>query len=216
MKKKIFIVEDEKNIRDLLSRKLISNGFETKLFNNGAEIIFKLSQGNLEIPDLILTDIMMPKVDGLELLDFLSIEYPFIPKVVFSGLDSLKVIEYAKRSGSTHFVSKLTDLDVLCQNIFEILEEKNNHNRISVIGFKPESMFQISNLKEIEEDSYKFNSKEYLELGYIMKLGKRGAKESVFVEILERLELGTGFHYLGRQISPNMNYLSTIGEVANG
>ena len=63
MNKLIAIAEDEKDLSEILSINLNQEGYKTKIFANGIEL---LNFCKSVIPDLILLDIMMPKLDGIE------------------------------------------------------------------------------------------------------------------------------------------------------
>lgn len=62
---KIFIAEDDENIRELIGYALKNSGFETVLFPNGKNVVLEAEKIS---PDLILLDIMMPEVDGMTVL----------------------------------------------------------------------------------------------------------------------------------------------------
>jgi len=63
--KKVLIVEDERGIRILLSDVLLSKGFEVSLARDGKESLEKLEDSDF---DLVVTDINMPRLDGIEML----------------------------------------------------------------------------------------------------------------------------------------------------
>ena len=65
MVKKILVVDDEENIRKLIETRLKANQYNVITASNGAEALEKAES---EAPDLILLDIMMPELDGLEVL----------------------------------------------------------------------------------------------------------------------------------------------------
>ena len=65
MPKKVLIAEDDRNIRELLRLYIEKDGFETVCVGNGREALTKFSEGE---PDLVLLDIMMPMLDGWEVL----------------------------------------------------------------------------------------------------------------------------------------------------
>ncbi|MFV9511272.1 response regulator transcription factor [Tepidibacillus sp. LV47] len=65
MKKKILVADDETKIRDMVSSYLINEGYETIEASNGYEVIDQLKQNSI---DLILLDIMMPGLDGYQIL----------------------------------------------------------------------------------------------------------------------------------------------------
>lgn len=64
MSKLIFVVDDEKNIRELIKKFLVKEGFQVELFSNGQEVEERLNRG---YPDMLILDIMMPGVDGYQL-----------------------------------------------------------------------------------------------------------------------------------------------------
>lgn len=79
----IFVIDDEQNIRDILEKFLKKEGFTVSTFQDGAEVLSALK--SIE-PDLLVLDIMMPNVDGLELLRRLR-KQSFIPVIVVSARD---------------------------------------------------------------------------------------------------------------------------------
>lgn len=65
MPKKIFVIDDEQNIRDIISSYLKKEGFETQEFVDGESLLEQLEDGNF--PDMFIIDIMMPGISGFEL-----------------------------------------------------------------------------------------------------------------------------------------------------
>ncbi len=101
--KKILFVEDNQIYQDVIKEMLSKNGYEVSLANDGEEGEAKVLS---EKPDLILTDIMMPKENGIIFLQKLK-ENPKtknIPTVVFSNYSSAKDI--AKNFGANGFLLK--------------------------------------------------------------------------------------------------------------
>ena len=82
-KKKVLIVEDSPDLRRLYALGLNQKGFEVKLASNGLEALDRV---NTEHPDIILLDLIMPVMDGWEVMDRLEQNgNGFIPVVVISG-----------------------------------------------------------------------------------------------------------------------------------
>src|SRR6188768_940756 len=87
--KKVFVIEDDVPLCWLLE-KILKNKYEVSIMNDGMEAWSWLSDGN--IPDLIISDLKMPSLDGLELLENLSNSGLFrnIPVIMLSGLEESK------------------------------------------------------------------------------------------------------------------------------
>lgn len=83
----IYCVEDEANIRDLIVYALKNNDHQVKGFERGEELFEALS---LEIPDMILLDIMLPGIDGLEILEKIRNDsrYEDIPVIMLTAKSS--------------------------------------------------------------------------------------------------------------------------------
>jgi len=62
MKKKVLVVDDEKDILDLLKYNLVKEGFDVQTASNGAEALQKAAAK----PDLVILDLMMPVLDGFD------------------------------------------------------------------------------------------------------------------------------------------------------
>ena len=65
MSKKIYVVDDEQNIRDIICSYLKKEGFETKEFVDGESLLEEIKNG--DFPDMFIIDIMMPGISGFEL-----------------------------------------------------------------------------------------------------------------------------------------------------
>ncbi|MDD5110592.1 MAG: response regulator [Patescibacteria group bacterium] len=103
--KKILIVEDEPNLLELYRLALERDGFEVFTASNG-EAGLMLVRGNA--PDLVLLDILMPKVDGYEMLKRLKEDAKAknIPVVIFSNLSQKEEIEKGLKLGAQDFIIK--------------------------------------------------------------------------------------------------------------
>jgi len=78
-KKKIMVVEDEENLRYMYERELTKEGYEVTLAGDGKEALNKINQ---KLPDLIILDIRMPNMDGLEALGSIVQRHKKIPVVI--------------------------------------------------------------------------------------------------------------------------------------
>ena len=105
MEKKILIIEDEKVLIKILNINLLSAGYKILSAANG---VAGLELVKVEKPNLILLDLLMPKMDGFEVLEAVRAneDTKNIPVFVFSNSDKPEDIERVKELGATDFFSK--------------------------------------------------------------------------------------------------------------
>ena len=109
MPKKILIIEDEVILLNLLQKKLIKQGYDVFTAQNGDVGIRKIRE---IMPDLILLDIVMPKVNGYEVLEEIKKdnELKSIPVIVISNSGQPVELERVKKLGARDWLIK-TDFD---------------------------------------------------------------------------------------------------------
>lgn len=105
MKKTILVIDDDYFVRTLLNF-LLQDYFEVVSIENGYKAMMWLDKGN--IPDLIITDMDMPQINGFNLLKHLqkSGYYRDIPVLVLSGHSNPDLEEQCRLSGAAGFISK--------------------------------------------------------------------------------------------------------------
>ena len=105
---KILIIDDEKAICNTLKEILEYEKYEIDIANDGMEGIRKMQSSNF---DLVLCDIKMPKMDGLEVLTKIQEIKPEIPVVMISGHGTIETAVDAIRKGAFDYISKPPDLN---------------------------------------------------------------------------------------------------------
>ncbi len=118
--KKILIVDDEKLVVQALTQKLQEAGFSTDAAYDGEEALSKVNQAK---PDLILLDIIMPKLDGISMLKRLKADEKTkdIPVIILTNLYSDKKVVEALESGGTDYLIKV---DYTLPEIVEQIRKK--------------------------------------------------------------------------------------------
>lgn len=104
---RILVVDDEASARNALMRLLRHEGYEVVGAGNGREALDFLGTGS---PDLVLLDLMMPELDGLELLEILH-EHPqwkALPVVVLTAMSDIHTVRRADQLGAKEFMVKAT------------------------------------------------------------------------------------------------------------
>ncbi len=117
---KILIVDDEENVRFLYEQELIDEGYQTVLARDGKECLAKVTAEN---PDLVLLDIRMPKMDGLEAIGKIIELNKNIPIIINSAYSTYK--DDFMSWAADAYVVKSYDLDTLKSTIREVLAKKN-------------------------------------------------------------------------------------------
>ncbi|MCS6819751.1 MAG: sigma-54 dependent transcriptional regulator [Chitinophagales bacterium] len=118
----ILIADDEKAIRKTLREILEFEGYRVDEAEDGAMALQMISQSDY---DLVLCDIKMPKVDGMEVLTQASEQFPDIPFIMISGHGTIENAVEATKKGAFDFISKPPDLNRLLITIRNALEKAN-------------------------------------------------------------------------------------------
>ncbi len=101
---RIMIVEDYESLRLIYRKALIEAGYTVDAMSDGMEA---LDAANLHEPDLILLDLLLPHMGGLEFLKAFDLaKHPKVTVVVFSNLYSPNLLEEAKGLGVKHYLTK--------------------------------------------------------------------------------------------------------------
>jgi DNA-binding response OmpR family regulator len=118
MKKKILLVEDEEGLRILYEEELKAEGYEVILAQNGKEAIRQLEEIR---PDLIILDIVMPVMDGMEALGQIMGRERKIPIVLHTSYPGYR--EDFMSWAADAYVTKSSDLRELKETVRELLKE---------------------------------------------------------------------------------------------
>ncbi|MBI2480183.1 MAG: sigma-54-dependent Fis family transcriptional regulator [Planctomycetia bacterium] len=101
--RKILVVDDEKNIRLMLSQALASNTTIIETAINGEEALQKLEQSGY---DLLLLDLRMPGMDGVQVLRQVHAEHPKLPVILLTAHGTVETAVEAMQSGAVNFLQK--------------------------------------------------------------------------------------------------------------
>ncbi len=120
--KKILIVEDNTELSKLLELILRRADYETVVAEDGIDALTQFTQVQ---PDLVLLDIMLPRLDGYEVCTRIRREFrSTVPVIMLSSLDSPLDMERSRQAGATGHVSKPFDREQLLRTIAEQLVVK--------------------------------------------------------------------------------------------
>ncbi|HXG66866.1 MAG TPA: response regulator [Blastocatellia bacterium] len=122
MEKRILVVEDHAEIRDMMTVTLESLGYEVSVANNGQEGI---EQACKDLPDIIITDLRMPKLAGIAMIKQLrqQAECRTIPILVLTAYYRDYAIA-ALQAGANQVLAKSADFDALHDAVIDLIRKR--------------------------------------------------------------------------------------------
>lgn len=118
----ILIIDDERAIRNVLKEILTNEGYKVDEAIDGEEGLKKFTSGNY---DLILCDIKMPKMDGIEFLQQASVINPDVPIIIISGHGNIETAVDAVKKGAYDYISKPPDLNRMLITIRNAMDKNS-------------------------------------------------------------------------------------------
>ncbi|MBN1635472.1 MAG: response regulator [Deltaproteobacteria bacterium] len=119
--KRILVVEDDVHLQQLLKEELHENGYEINTASNGKEALTILNLDNDQKPDLIILDIRMPKMDGLETMGNILKSKHDLPVIIHTAYASYKNDVMAMAADA--YIIKSHDLSELKAAVHDLLGE---------------------------------------------------------------------------------------------
>ncbi len=125
----VWVIDDDRSIRWVLEKALQKANMEVSSFENGLPIPELLRQ---QQPDAIITDIRMPGVDGLELLNLIRSEHPDLPVIVMTAHSDLDSAVSAYHCGAFEYMPKPFDVDEAVDLVKRAIDHR--HQQLDAIG----------------------------------------------------------------------------------
>jgi len=119
MGKKILIVDDEFNSRTLLAQLFQEDGYSADTAENGKTALEALKSTPF---DILITDIRMPVMDGIELFHRAKEIYPHMPVILFTAYGTIETAVKALKEGVFHYLEKPVNFDLLNHTVQQALE----------------------------------------------------------------------------------------------
>lgn len=112
---RVLVVDDDRDVVEILREFLSAKGYEVLTANDGAEALRKVKE---ERPHLILLDIQMPRMDGLEVLRQLRQIDQEVGVIMITGVNEQEIARKAMELGAFDYIMKPLDLPYLEQSLF--------------------------------------------------------------------------------------------------
>jgi two-component system response regulator GlrR len=144
--KRILVVDDDEDVLSLLETWLSGGGYEVKTAASGEEA---LSQIGINQPNLVITDLFMNGMDGMELLTEIHRENPLLPVIMFSGQAQIPDAVKATHLGTLAFLTKPVKKDVLVEQVDKALRIASDPRTVD--SFAENIIYRSRQMKEVVE-----------------------------------------------------------------
>lgn len=128
-KARILVVDDEANIRELLSQEFTEAGYQVSTASNGREAIAAV---RADRPDLVVLDVMMPEMNGFDAAAVLKND-PLTADIPIVILSIVQDRERGFRVGVDRYLTKPIDTDLLFREVGALIEQKTSHKHVLVV-----------------------------------------------------------------------------------
>ena len=141
---KILVVDDEASIREMLQKGLTQRGgFSVEVAQNGFEAIEKIEK---DVFDLVLTDLKMPEMDGLELLKTVKGTRPEIMAIMMTAYGSVETAVEAMKIGADDYITKPIDFNDLFIRISKVQKESTLARENRLLKMEVRKKFEFNNI----------------------------------------------------------------------
>jgi two-component system nitrogen regulation response regulator NtrX len=186
MAKQILVVDDEERIRQSLNGILKDEGYEVQEAKDGTQA---LKQVESDPPDLVLLDIWMPGMDGMEILERMKGQTPNLPIIMISGHGNIELAVKAVKLGAYDFIEKPLSLEkvLLAANnalLFSKLAQENQtlrqevEKKYEIVGASPEIIKLKEQIKIVAPTN-----------GWVLINGENGTGKELVARGIHRLSL---------------------------
>ena len=155
---KVFCVEDDANIRELVLYTLNATGFKAKGFESATQFFDEIKN---ELPDLVLLDIMLPGMDGMEILEILKKEYNDLPVIMVTAksdqIDKIKGLD----NGADDYITKPFDIMELVSRVKAVLRRAYKEKNTNILTYKSLQLNHDSRRVTVDGEEVILTFKEY-------------------------------------------------------
>jgi len=183
----LLIVDDDATVRESLGEALSEAGYDVRTAEDAARALAALAT---RAPDVVLTDVRMPGLDGLELLRLLRERSPGVQVILMTAYDDMPTVAAAMRQGATDFLVKPLHLHALRDLLTRVFDDRRARERASRDGPAAEDGLAIGDL--VGRDA------RMIEIYKLI-----GQVAATHANVLIRGESGTGKELIARAVHAN-------------
>jgi two-component system response regulator AtoC len=142
-KARLLVVDDDPESLELLKAVFSENGYEVITAINGVDAFSKIKDTE---PDIIISDLQMPEVDGLGLLELVAEHYPQIAFILITAEGSIETAVAAMKNGAKDYILKPLRLDEVLKKISNLAEFQSLKKENEYLRSKLEDRFHFNNI----------------------------------------------------------------------
>lgn len=213
----ILVIEDDKRISDFLIRGLEEHGHLVTLCKSAESVL----EGFLTISwDLIICDIMLPGIDGIQLVQSLRFRKVFVPIIMLSALNSTQDKVAALDSGADDYITKPFHFDELLSRINALTRRNNyqNQEKIStVLDFGSLTIDQSKHEVFVDNKIIELSPREYKLLNYLIENVDKTVTRTQILNAVWGITfenhtnvVDVYISYLRSKIEPTVKYIFTV------
>ncbi len=184
-KKTILIVDDEESILDSIGDVLQDEGYRVKTAPGGSKCLEILESG--EPVDLVLLDIWMPDIDGIEVLKKIKESWPFLPVIIMSGHGTIETAVKATKLGAHDFIEKPLSIEPLLISVENALKFKELQEENRLLKEKNSKIVEITGqsekIKQLKEQIRIVAPTD----AWILIQGENGTGKEIVAQTIHRL-----------------------------
>ena len=142
---KLIIVDDEQSIRNGMANGIPWNDWGFEVIGQASDGLEALELVENERPDVVLSDIRMPRMDGVELMQRLHKDYPDVKVIILSGYSDFEYLNTAIKNSVTEYLLKPTDIDEF-EETFKNLKKRIDSEREHSDELKKSKTYYLDNI----------------------------------------------------------------------
>lgn len=136
----IWVIDDDRSIRWVLDKAISQQGMKAKCFESGEHVLRSLNKSQ---PDVIITDVRMPGIDGLELMQQINEAHPEIPVIIMTAHSDLDSAVSSYQGGAFEYLPKPFDIDEAMELIHRAITHKEELSKQNDKHEKPSEVPEI-------------------------------------------------------------------------
>jgi two-component system chemotaxis response regulator CheY len=125
---RVLVVDDEPDVRNVIKRILTKAGYDVIEAEDGEKAIEAINEGeNPVLLNVIISDIRMPKMNGIEAINYFQQQWPRVPIIVLTGIPDMKMAIGFLKKGVVDYLVKPVEPEKLTRAVAKALEQRELH-----------------------------------------------------------------------------------------